>query len=130
MKTSSLLAPSLFALTALLSCSTGTESEEMIVQASPVFRVEVTQKSSNKITFLAKAGWPNGCGRFSHFESSQVGADYQIKVFGKQPREALCTQAGIQFDAPVDLTIGQPGTYTFRFWQSDFATLDTTIVFP
>jgi hypothetical protein len=130
LKTFVQLAAPLVLIGALLSCTTATQSDEMVVEPSPVVKVEITEKSASRIRFLAKASWPNGCGSFSHVETRQNASDYSIKVFGKQPRDAICPQVIITFDAPVDFSISQAGSFTFRFWQSDLATLDTVITFP
>ena len=128
MKTLALLTILLAFSITIFECNSSTNNGEMLTLPSPVVSVTVSQKSTTQISFLAKASWHNGCGRFAYFDSTRTGFTYSIKVFGTQPKNAVCTQAFIQFDAPVAIKIPVSGSYTFRFWRSDTTSLDTTLV--
>lgn len=107
-----------------LSCQ-----DDYIIRESPVLSVSVSSKTNDKVSFLTRASWHNGCGSFSHFTSTKTDTIFYITVFGKQPKDAVCTQAFIEFEAPVEISIEESGRFTFRFWESDTSTVDTTITF-
>ncbi len=111
------------------ACQNLTDEGEIVTGKSPVVTISSTNKSSNKVSFIVKASWYNGCGSFSHFTSSQTDSTFYITVYGRQPKNATCTQAFIVYDAPVDITITGLGKYRFKFWQSDTTSVDTTITF-
>jgi len=114
-----------------LSCQnlSDEKNEEIITQKAPVLSFAVSSKSNNAISFKTKASWYNGCGRFSHFTSTKTDSTFYITVFGTQSKNAICTQAFIEFDAPVTVSISGRGNYTFKFWQTDSTSIDTTIIF-
>lgn len=111
------------------SCEQTEVISDDIVARAPVLSVSVSSKSNSHVQFTAVASWHNGCGSFSHFTAVLKDSDFLITVFGKQPKDAFCTQAFIEFDAPVEITVPQSGTYRFSFWQSDSTSVDTTITF-
>ena len=114
-----------------LSCDSSTEDNliEIVTAKSPVYSFTVISKTSNRVSFNAKASWHNGCGRFSRFTSSIKDSSFLITVYGGQVKDAMCTQAFIQFDAPIDIDITKSGKYSFKFWSSDSTTVDTVITF-
>lgn len=113
-----------------LSCQTDIVNQpDKITLKSYVGSVTVSSKTNNKVSFIAKASWHNGCGKFSHFTSTKTDNVFDITVYGEQPKDAVCTLAIIEYDAPIEISIEESGKYTFRFWRSDATTLDTTITF-
>jgi len=113
-----------------LSCENDiNKSPDVIINKSPVHSVSVSSITNNKVSFLAKASWPDGCGSFSHFTSIKIDTIFYITVFGKRPTNAVCTLAVIELDAPIDIFVGESGRFTFRFSSFDTATVDTTITF-
>lgn len=119
----------LTALTACsISCQNTSEGIEYNIHKAPVLAVKVKSATGTQVTFTAKASWPNGCGSFSHFNSDRSGDSiYKITIYGREPVGAACTQAFIEFDAPVSIDVLKSGRYTFQFWLSDSSTVDTTI---
>jgi hypothetical protein len=103
--------------------------DEYIVKLSPVGTIDIANKSTNSIIFIAHASWPNGCGMVDHSEVVKNGTTYFIKVFGTQKKDAICTQALITIDALVNIKYIPIGTYSFSFWQSDTTFVDTTLIF-
>jgi len=92
--------------------------------------VVVTSKSASAVSLVAKASWHNGCGYFNRADVVSQANSFLITIYGQQERDANCTQAFIEFDAPVNIQIPSAGTYTFRFWETDSTTLDTTFAVP
>ena len=113
----------------LVGCTSpdGGADDEYLTFPSSVASVTITSQSPIGISFVAKAWWHNGCGRFSRVDISGSDSVYFVTVFGFQRKHAVCTQAFIQYDATVSVTILQPGIYTFKFWRSDTSSCDTTI---
>jgi hypothetical protein len=109
-----------------ISCSPTDTGHEFLTLRSSVGSATVTSQSTSQVTFVAKASWHNGCGRFAHADIAQNASSFFITVYGTQPKDAVCTQAFIQFDAPVIVQIPSAGTYTFKFWQTDSTSYDTT----
>jgi len=92
--------------------------------------VVVTSKSASAVSLVAQASWHNGCGYFNRADVVSQANSFLITIYGQQERDANCTQAFIEFDAPVNIQIPSAGTYTFRFWETDSTTLDTTFAVP
>ena len=113
-------------LVIFVSCATDF-GDEMLTRRSYVASVTVTQQSASQVTFNAKASWHNGCGKFGRAEVVRSSSVFFVTVYGTQPKDALCTQAFIQFDAPVTVQIPIAGTYTFKFWRTDSTSYDTTL---
>ncbi len=107
-------------------CSPTDLGDEYLTLRSPVASAAVTSQSASEVSFLAKASWHNGCGRFARAEVTQNGFSILITVFGRQPKDANCTQAFIEFDAPVTFKVPSAGTYTFKFWRTDSTSYDIT----
>jgi hypothetical protein len=108
------------------ACDFGQSDDEVVTLPSPVRFVRVTNDSALTLTLVAKASWHNGCGHFGRAEVTRNGLVYSIKVFGSQKKNAVCTQAFIEYDAPVSFML-EAGTYTFKFWRSDTSSVDTTL---
>lgn len=129
-KTMKLIIISILLTLLFLSCDLLEQKKnEYLVFAAPVLRVTIDNKSSNQISFNAKASWPDGCGQYDHSEITQNSSIYYIKVFGKEKKGSICTQAFIEFDAPISIQNISTGTHTFRFWYADTLNIDTVIVF-
>ena len=124
MKTKIIIFSSILFSLVFLSCQ-----NDEIISKSPVVSVSILSTTNSKVWFSTKASWHNGCGSFSHFTSTKTDTIFNITVFGKEPKDAICTAAFIEFDAPVDIPVEESGRFTFRFWQSDSTTVDTTITF-
>ncbi|MDE3057399.1 MAG: hypothetical protein KGJ59_05535 [Bacteroidota bacterium] len=120
----------IFPAALLLACSNATDQGGYTDWASPVVAQTVTAKTLSSVSFLAHAAWGNSCGRFSRAVVAKNGSVYSIKILGKQPKDAVCLAVVIAFEAPVTIGIFSPGTYTFKFWQSDSTTLDTPLTVP
>ena len=101
---------------------------DTIIRKSKTLAVEKITKEGYSISIAAIAEWHNGCGSFSHYTISKNSNDISIIIYGKEPPNATCTQAFIQFEAPVEILVDGPGEYNLQFWQSDSTSLDTTVV--
>lgn len=121
-------APLCFAAVMFCVSGCGLFEEEFDIQPAPVARFEVKEMTGRRITFSVTCSWPNGCGRYSHFTSDLAGNQYNVKIFGVQPRPAACTQEIIDFSAQVKITAPVSGIYEFHFWQSETTSLDTSFV--
>jgi hypothetical protein len=108
----------------------GEPDDRYIVLPSYVFYARVTSHSATQVDFIARAGWPNGCGQFARAEAQRTDSTVFITVYGIAERHALCTESPIEFDAPVTVQIPFPGAYTFKFWQWDTLSYDTTFTIP
>lgn len=112
-------------LLCFLACKI-TESDEDLTLRSSVASAKVTSQSTSQVSFVAKASWHNGCGRFSRADVTQSASSFFITIYGTQKKNAVCTQAFIEFDAPVTIQVPATGTYTFKFWRTDTTSFDTT----
>ena len=113
-------------LIALGSCSSSSDQGDYFERATPVLTQTVTAKTSTIVSFLARATWGSSCGSFSRSEVARTDSVYFIKVFGRQPKDAVCLTVVISFEAPITVNIPSPGTYSFKFWKSDSTSKDTT----
>ena len=116
------------ALTFVLACDE--LNEDFIERPSPVVSQSVTSRTPTSVIFKATAVWGNSCGRFSSATVFQIDSTYYIRVFGQEPRDAVCLTVMTTFDGMIAMSGIIPRRYTFKFWQSDTTSLDTTIVFP
>lgn len=120
------------ALIILGSCSHATDANGndngTIEKASSVISQSIAVKGGSSVTFTLRASWPNSCGQFSHADVGQAGSLYSIKIFGKQPADAVCAQVLSSFTTSLTIELPAPGAYRFRFWQSDTTNIDTTFV--
>ena len=109
------------------SCSTTTDPADLIIRASSVAEISNVDLSSQNVTFHVKAWWSNSCGRLHHADIVKSDQSYDIKLFGFQKKEDICLTVISKYDAEVSINVQSPGKYTFKFWESDIATVDTTI---
>ncbi len=123
-----LLYSNIVATAILFGCSNSTDEGDYIEWATPVVSQEVKSKTSSLVSFTARASWGSSCGGFSRAVVAKTDSVYSIKVFGRQPKNAVCLAVMISFEAPVTINIPSPGTYSFKFWRSDSTTIDTTFI--
>jgi hypothetical protein len=112
----------------LNSCSNSNEPDDIIVHFCGVTKIVKIDSSSPLVTFDIKAGWGNSCGRFHHADVVISDRSYYVKVYGFQKREAICATVNIQYDATIMIDVHDFGEYTFKFLESDSATIDTTVI--
>lgn len=124
------LIPLTASLLFFLSCSLLNDQDEIVERPSAVVSQSVTTKSSSSVSFLTRASWGNSCGSFSRAEVNRVDTVVYIKIYGKEPKGATCLTVMITFEAPVTVSIPSTRTYTFKFWQSDSSSKDTTFAVP
>jgi len=110
-----------------MGCSVTDLGDELLILRSSVATATLTNQSTSQVTFLARASWFNGCGRFARAEITRNASSFFITIYGMQPKDAVCTQAFILFPAPVTIQIPSGGTYTFKFWRTDSTSYDTTL---
>ena len=124
-----LLTPLIFVLVSILfsSCD-DIVSYDTIQRKTRTLSIEKITKGSYSFSIVAIAEWHNGCGSFSHYTVLENQNDISITIYGEEPQNAICTQAFIQFEAPVEIIVDGPGEYSLHFWQNDSTSLDTTIV--
>ncbi len=103
-------------------------SYDTIKRKARTLSIEKITTGSYNISIVAISEWNNGCGSFSHYTVFENQNDIIITIYGEEPKNATCTQAFIQFEAPVEIIVDGPGKYYLHFWQSDSTSLDTAIV--
>lgn len=91
--------------------------------------IEVLSHAERSVRFAVTGRWRNTCGDVSRFESSRDGRVYLVRMYGEQPKGALCGQAITPISGEWGTEVPAPGTYTFQFWQGDGASLDTVLTF-
>jgi hypothetical protein len=111
----------------LYSCSTNSDPTDLIVRSSGVGEIVNIDSSSPNVSFRVLAGWTNSCGRLHHTDVTVSGQTYNIKVFGFQTKDEVCLAVMTAYEADININVQMPGNYTFKFWKSDGATLDTTL---
>lgn len=109
-----------------LSCQEPEDNPKMITAKSPVTSIVDVTRTGGIVTAWVWASWPNGCGRYSHYEIFSADSVRVITVYGQQPEGAVCTQGIIRYLTGISIPSLPSGSYTFRFWQSDTTTVDTT----
>lgn len=119
---------SMLTIASFVGCSNSTDEGEYIERASPAVTQTVASQSLSSIAFTVRATWGSSCGSFSRSEITKTGSIYSIKILGKEPKETTCLAVMTSFEAPVIIRIPSTGTYTFKFWQSDNTSKDTTMV--
>lgn len=123
----------IFVVTFVLGCAQSNETNDnndMEEHLSSVVRQSVTAKTTSSVSFLTRASWGSSCGSFSRSEVVITDTIVLIKVYGKQPKDAVCLAVMITFEAPVTVNIPLARTYTFKLWQSDSSSIDTTFSVP
>ena len=113
--------------TTVFSCEDSVSSN-ITIRKTRALSVENVSVSNNLISLIAISEWNNGCGSVSHYTLLENQNDILIVIYGEEPKNATCTQAFIQFEAPVEIIVDGPGEYNLHFWQNDSTSLDTTIV--
>ncbi len=111
----------------LWGCSLGGGDTEVSVVS--VDSIEVISHAERSTRIAVTGNWRNTCGEVSRFESRRDGDDYLIRMYGEQPKGAVCGHAITPITGEWDVEPPEAGTYTFRFWQNEDASLDTTLTF-
>ncbi|GAH44286.1 unnamed protein product [marine sediment metagenome] len=70
----------------------------------------------------------NPCYMFSHLDINSQYYDVFVKIYAKIDPEAICPEVVDSIKASGSYKPLSEGDYNFHFWQSDSASLDTTVV--
>jgi len=121
---------SLLVIVAFAGCLT--DSGEKLPDPIPVsaYLIKSANVSVRSISLVVACGTPNPCWCFTRTEHSRSANTYTVKVFAKLTTNDPCIQIVGSIDAPFNVTVEGPGSYTFRFWRYDGTTVDTTLVIP
>jgi len=82
------------------------------------------------ITFSVVCEIPEPCWRFAGFSTSTSGQSITTVIFAQRMTNDPCLQVLSSIEAPVTSVVPSSGVYTFRFWQYNGETLDTTLTIP
>lgn len=108
------------------SCSLVDDDTE-ITQPFPVDSISVKNIARNLIEFTATNNCGSMCWKQTYAESSINRNDVFIKTICVFDGSAVCPEVCVEVKTPVSITLPSVGEYTFHFWQSNSASLDTTI---
>lgn len=124
----SVLAPGLVVLLAS-GCSSVGDQGGTIEEGVGIARIESVSQSERGVRFEVSGLWPNACGRFSRFESTEEENIYRVQMFAEQPRGALCVTEHTRVAGTWETKVQEAGEYTFQFVSTMKTSLDTTLVF-
>jgi hypothetical protein len=108
----------------LISCITDAGVETSPISAYKIKNIAI---SSRSLSFVVNCELPNPCWAFVRTEVTTSGNEVFFKVFARSTSSA-CIDVLSSLDAPASVTLQSSGTYTFRFWQYNDKTLDSTLV--
>lgn len=107
-------------------------SEEKLPDIIPVSAnlIKNANVSGRTISVVVVCETPNPCYCFTHTEHSRSANIYTVKVFARLTTNDPCIHIVGSIDAPFNVSVEGPGSFTFRFWRDDNTTVDTTLVIP
>lgn len=119
---------SLITIVALAGCLI--DSDEKLQDEGPVsaYLIKNATVSDRSISIVVTCETPNPCYCFTHTKHSRSANSYQVKVFARLITNDPCIHVVGSIDAPFNVTVESPGSYSFRFWRYDGTTVDTTLV--
>lgn len=80
------------------------------------------------IVFEIASFFNTPCDEYSHSDINQDDFDISIKFYQKSEKGGRCTQVVVDTEIRWGFMPESAGEYRFHFWQSDSASLDTTVV--
>ncbi len=101
------------------------QSDPIPVSANQIRNASV---SGRTISIVAACETPTPCWCFSYTKHIRSANTYTVTVFARLTTNDPCITIVGSTDAPFNVTVEVPGSYSFRFWRSDDATVDTTLV--
>jgi hypothetical protein len=90
-------------------------------------RISPAVSLGKEIEFEVTCGTPNPCWTFKRFDIVQDGFSYNVTVTAEYDGRP-CIQILGSIKATSSVVPQKEGTYTFRFYQTQAASLDTTVV--
>ena len=96
----------------------------------PVVSVAIPESVAlgEHIYFTSTCQTPNPCWRFSHMDMVERDFDVWVVVHAKEDPDCISIPVFGSTTVPKRMLLPARGTYRFRFWQTPFTTLDTTVV--
>ena len=105
------------------------ESEDLpSAEKVETYKIEALDVEGKTITFAVKSTGTSSCWGYSHFEHSISDSIVFIDVYGQVTTNDPCLAVLITIDATLSVTVPSTGEFTFKFWQHNESTLDTTLV--
>ncbi|RPD38215.1 hypothetical protein EG028_26510 [Chitinophaga barathri] len=104
-------------LLALTSCKKDPKESKYETMVSPVYDTELLNHTGGGLTINMKVTFAvfNGCGQFGSFVSSTQADTLVVKVLGRYPKEAVCTDDIPTRTATFTKTYPSPGTYYIKW---------------
>jgi hypothetical protein len=118
------------ALLPLLGCVTDSNQKLPEPKAVSTTLIKSTSIQERTIVFTVVCTTPEPCWKFVRFDNSTLGQSITTTVFAQRTTNDPCLQVLSSIEVPVTIVVPSNGTYSFRFWQYDGKTLDTTLTIP
>jgi hypothetical protein len=89
-------------------------------------RIQSMNISGRSISFVIRCETPTPCWTYVKTEQASSDNEIRFKVLGRSSGDP-CVQVLSSLDAPATTILPSAGTYSFRFWQYNDKSIDTTI---
>ncbi len=113
----------------LMCWQCGVNEPERRIQAFGVYEVEVTESNTETVTFKALVYLIDPCWDFEQIVIDWADNHCYLKFFFKRQDVNICPTVIDERELPAIFYLQQKGEITFHFWQSDSASVDTTLIF-
>jgi len=110
---------------AFAGCLTDSGQKAPDLWPVPALMFKNASVSGRSITIVVVFGVTSSGWVYSHTEQSRVGNTFSLRGFATPAQDASLPAMSV-IEATVNVSVGTAGSYSFRFWQSDTTTLDTT----
>ncbi len=117
-----------FMLMLLSNCGIDNDNKLSDATEIPTYQIESIEVTDNTAVFSIICEAPENCWEFSSYDNSISGSNITVTVFGQRTTNDFCLQVLTSMNVTSSITVPVKGEYTFKFWQHNGATLDTTII--
>ena len=111
-------------------CSLFDDDDNYLVHPLRTLDIDVDGMWSHGATFRFHSQLPDPCYEYYRTDIERNAVGVLVTVYARRDRSLFCSCEVVDVFWNIDVQVPTSGTYLFRFWETDSATVDTTLFVP